>query len=118
MAIMESQDTPDLLVIDPISAYLGKTDSFKDAPVRALLAPLAAFAAKHDLAVLAVMHLTKADDRRAITRANGSIAFVGAARIVLMVGEDPKAQEGNEKSDRRFLVAVKSNLGGKARTLA
>jgi hypothetical protein len=33
---------PQLVIIDPITAYLGKTDSYKDAEVRGLLAPLIA----------------------------------------------------------------------------
>ena len=37
-AIAEVQ--PVLVVIDPITAFLGKTDSYKDAEVRGLLAPL------------------------------------------------------------------------------
>jgi putative DNA primase/helicase len=109
-AVIEKK--PKLLVIDPISAYLGTTDSFRDAEVRALLAPLAALAEKHGIAVVAVMHLTKNEDRRAIARANGSVAFVAAARIVLLVAKD------QQDNDRRFLAGVKNNLGPTALTLA
>lgn len=109
-AVVEKK--PKLLVIDPISAYLGKTDSFRDAEVRALLAPVTALAQKYGVAVLAVMHLTKNEDRRAIARGNGSIAFVAAARIVLLVAKD----QGD--GDRRFLVGVKNNLGPVAPPLA
>jgi putative DNA primase/helicase len=103
---------PKLLVIDPVSAYLGKIDSFRDAEVRALLAPLTALAEKYGVAVVAIMHLTKAEDRRAIARGNGSIAFVAAARIVLLVTKD------QDDADRRFLAGVKNNLGPTAPTLA
>ncbi len=101
-----------LVVIDPASAYLGNRDSYKDAEVRALLAPLAVLAERHGVAVIAVMHLGKAEQRRPIYRALGSVAFVAAARIVLAVAKDP------EDSDRRMVVAVKNNLAPPAATLA
>src|SRR6185369_2936495 len=43
-----------LLVIDPITAYLGDTDSHNNAEVRGLLAPLSELAARHKIAVVAV----------------------------------------------------------------
>jgi hypothetical protein len=101
-----------LVVIDPVSAYLGKTDSYKDAEVRALLAPLATLAIKYRVAVLIVMHLTKASDRRAIARIGGSIGFVGAARGGLVVDKDA------DDPGRRLLAVLKSNNGAEAPTLA
>ncbi len=101
-----------LVVIDPVSAYLGDKDSYKDSEVRALLAPLAALAERQRVAVVAVMHLTKDQQRRALYRALGSVAFVAAARVVLAVARDP------EDPDRRMVVAVKNNLGLPAATLA
>lgn len=102
------------VTIDPLSAYLGRTDSHKDGEVRGLLAPLAALAATYRVAVVGIMHLTKDAQRRLIARATGSIAFAGAARIVLAVGADP---EDTSKA-RRFLVTVKNNLGPHAPGLA
>jgi RecA-family ATPase len=78
-----------LVVIDPISAYLGAANSYKDSEVRSILAPLQALAERTGVAVLAVMHLTKDQQRQALYRGQGSIAFVGAARLVLAVGSDP-----------------------------
>ena len=101
-----------LVVIDPLSAYLGDTDSYKDAEVRGLLAPLAAIATRTGAAIVAVMHLTKDTQRRAIYRAPGSIAFVGAARSVLVVGKD------QENEERRLLATNKNNLSAPAPTLA
>src|SRR5262249_9449873 len=45
-----------LIVIDPRSAYLGGTDSHSNAEIRGLLSPLAALAARCEVAVLAVTH--------------------------------------------------------------
>ena len=44
-----------LVVVDPVSAYLGKADSYKDAEVRGVLAPLAALAERTGVTVVAVM---------------------------------------------------------------
>lgn len=78
-----------LVIIDPLSAYLGKPDSYKDAEIRRVLTPLAALAEKHRVAIIGILHLTKASDRRALYRVLGSIGFVAAARNVLAVGPDP-----------------------------
>jgi putative DNA primase/helicase len=94
-----------LIVIDPISAYLGKTDSHRNAEVRAVLAPLAELAARYRAAVLAVSHLRKSPEGDAILRVSGSLAFVAAARAAYLVMRDP-----NDR-DRRLLLPLKNNLG-------
>jgi len=93
-----------LVVIDPISSYLGKTDSHKNADVRAVLAPLAELAQQKQVAVLAVSHLTKAGGP-AVGRVMGSLAFVAAARAVWCVACD------KEDKSLRLLLPVKCNLG-------
>ncbi|MGA8872463.1 MAG: AAA family ATPase [Candidatus Acidiferrales bacterium] len=93
-----------LIVIDPISAYLGHADSNTNAEVRGLLSPLAALAAKHNVAILCVTHLRKSAGA-AVHRAIASIAFTAAARAVWAVAPDPADAE------RRLMLAVKQNLG-------
>src|SRR5262249_12032549 len=101
-----------MLVIDPLTAYLGNRDSYKDAEVRKLLAPLAKLAEETGVAVVAVMHLNKKQDQKALYRAGGSIAFVAAARIVLAVAADPDDQI------RRLLMPIKANVTGQSSALA
>ena len=48
-----------LIIIDPVSAYMGKTDSHKNAEVRAVLDPLASLAQEHRVSILLVTHLNK-----------------------------------------------------------
>ncbi len=103
-----------LVVIDPISAYLGMANSYRDSEVRSILAPLHALAERTGAAIWGVMHLTKDQQRQALYRGQGSIAFVGAARLVLAVGADPADSSGA----RRFLMPVKSNVCAPAATLA
>ncbi len=94
-----------LMVIDPVSAYLGgKTDSFKDADVRRILTPLAALAERTRVAVVAVMHLTKDAQRKVMYRGQGSLGFVAAARAVFALAPDP------DDGTRRLLLAIKMNV--------
>jgi len=95
-----------LVVVDPISAYLGRADSHKNAEVRSLLAPLSELAARHAVAIVAVTHLRKGEGP-AMYRAMGSLAFVAAARAVYAVTRDDKDDTGR----RRFVLPVKNNLG-------
>jgi hypothetical protein len=101
-----------LVTIDPLSAYLGDTDSHRDADVRALLAPLAALAERTSVAIVGIMHLTKGRERPAVHRAIGSIAFAAAARLVHAVAADP------ERPERRIFAPVKQNICAPAPSLA
>ena len=102
-----------LVVLDPVTAYLGGTDSHRNAEIRALLAPLSDLAARLGVAVLAVTHLRKGEGP-AIYRLMGSLAFVAAARAAYAVGRDPDDTTGA----RRFVVPVKNNLGNDRTGLA
>lgn len=101
-----------LMIVDPLSAYFGKTDTHVDSKVRGILGPLARLAEQEGVAVLGIVHITKAEDRRLVARVQGSMAFVAAARVVLAVTRDPK------DGDRRFLASLKGNLAAPAPTLA
>lgn len=100
-----------LVVIDPISAYLGGTDSHKNAEVRGMLTPLAELAAKHDVALLAITHLRKSAGP-AVYRSMGSLAFTAAARAVWVVTKD------NEDEQRRLVLPVKNNIAPDVNGLA
>ena len=98
-----------LLIVDPLAAYLpASMDSHRDVSVRATLAPLARLAGGHDVAILALSHLTKGSRDTPALRAQGSVAFTAAVRTQLLLGRDP--QDG-EDSPIRHLVVVKSNIG-------
>src|SRR5690625_1719371 len=111
--LREAMEThrPRLVIIDPITAYLAETDTHRDADVRTVLAPLAEIAAEYDAAIVYIMHLRKSQADRAIYRAGGSIAFIGAARSALLVGRDP------DDEHRRGVAHVKSNLSPLASTV-
>ncbi|VUX55009.1 protein of unknown function [uncultured Woeseiaceae bacterium] len=93
-----------LIQIDPISAYMGGTDSHKNSDVRGLLSPLSSLAEQFNVAVVVVTHLNKGGGN-AIYRSIGSIAFTAAARSVIGVTKD------NDDPSRRLVLPVKNNLG-------
>ena len=95
-----------LIVIDPISAYLGRLDSHKNSDVRSALAPLQALAADIGAAVVLVSHLNKgAADGTAISRVSGSSAFAAACRSAWLVARDPQDET------RRIFTPLKNNIG-------
>ena len=101
-----------LIVIDPISSYTGKTDSHKNAEVRAMLMALVSMAERCGIAILAVTHLNKGAGGKAVYRATGSLAFAAAARSVVMITgdlDDPK---------RRLMLPVKCNVAAEQTGLA
>jgi putative DNA primase/helicase len=101
---LSAMERPRLIVIDPISAYLGDTDSNNNAEVRAVLAELSRLAARLGPAVLCVSHLNKSPGGKAVYRQMGSLAFTAAARAVWQVAKMP----GDEQT--RVMTLVKSNI--------
>ncbi len=106
-----------LLVFDPIKAYTGGSlNEWRDGDVRRVLGPLAAMAERTGVAVVAIVHLTKAAATPAQYRVSGSIAWTGAARSVLLAAPDPGACDRD--NDRRVLAPLKASLARLAPTLA
>ena len=106
-AVQEIGDVP-LIVIDPVSAYMGKPgklDSYRSTDVRATLSPLQEMAARCGAAVIGIDHLNKSGGAQAMVRVIGSIAFVAAARAVYVVVRD------DEDDERRLFLPAKNNLG-------
>lgn len=101
---IRSVDGCRLVVIDPVTAYLGGVDSHKNAEIRGLLAPLGAIAERHRVAVVAVTHLNKSGGGPAIYRAMGSLAFAAAARAAWAVSKD------KDDPRRRLLLPIKNNI--------
>jgi AAA domain len=100
-----------LVLIDPITSYMGRIDSHRTTDVRRVLEPLADFAEKHNVAVVGISHPPKATQTKAIHAVTGSGAFVAAPRLVFIAMEELESQ-------RSLLLAVKNNLGALAPGLA
>lgn len=97
-----------LIVIDPLSAYIGRSkdvDTYRDTDVRAVFSPFTDLAAELHVAVIAVMHFNKKSDvQDVVLRVSNSIAFTAAARHVYGVIKDPDPDQ-----NRRLLVRGKNN---------
>lgn len=99
-----------LIIIDPVSAYLGvgkDVDSHREKDVRGVLTPVAALAEKHGVTIIGILHLNKSQDIGAIYRVSGSMAFVAAARAVWLL--DRERREGEDKT-LRYFTPIKNNL--------
>jgi len=96
---------PELVIIDPIGAFMGRIDGNDASAVRGALLPLQMLAGETGVAVLAVAHPNKgAPGQRAMHRIAGSQALVAASRAAWYVFED------KEDPDRRLFLKAKMNL--------
>lgn len=101
-----------LLVLDPLSSYIGQNASINMAnDVRAQFNPLIDAARQTGCAVLVVAHMNKMAGTKAIYRTTGSVDVVGAVRSSLLI-----ARTGKERPNERIMAVQKSNLAptGKA----
>ena len=81
------QTEAQLIVLDPIQAYLGDgVDMHRANEVRPVLKRVAAMAERTGCAVILIGHMNKAQGLKAGYRGLGSIDFRAAARSVLVVG--------------------------------
>jgi hypothetical protein len=106
-----------MVVIDPVTAYMGRADTHRNSEVRALLGPLAKLAEKYNIAVVIVTHLNKneAKDWKSI---NGTIGFYALARVVYMVVEDPTDEDSTPPRKLLFHEKGTLHLGEKPQPLA
>jgi len=95
-----------LVIVDPITAYLGGVDTHRNSDVRGVLGLVAEMAARKRVAVVAISHWNKAGAGSAINRITGSGAFVAAVRAAFMVAKDPD----DDTDTRRLFVPMKHNL--------
>jgi putative DNA primase/helicase len=93
-----------LVIIDPVTAYMGSSDTHRASDVRAVLRPLEQAAQRQRAAIVMISHLNKSSGQEAVLRVTGSLGFVAAARTNLIVARHP------EDDDLRVLVKSKSNL--------
>ena len=103
-----------LVIIDPVSAYLGvgKVDGRSATDVRGVLSPLKDMAEELHVAVIGIAHFNKKDDiKSALLRVSDSIAYVAAARHVYAVLDDP------EDKNSKLFVKAKNNLARDTKAL-
>ena len=96
-----------LLILDPMSSYIGDDCSMNNAnETRAEFNHLIAVAKDTGCAIVIIAHMNKMKDTNPLYRTNGSIDIAGAARSILAITRTPNKEVPAE----RYLVQVKSNL--------
>jgi hypothetical protein len=106
-----------LVIIDPISSFLGGASINKEQDVRRVLQPLAKRARDYDLAVIMVAHFNKnSETRSAMDRVGGAKAIVGMGRSAWTCVREPEKEtkEGEpmpiQDPERRLFLKLKNNL--------
>jgi len=98
---------PALLIIDPLTAYLGSgIDMHRQNETRPVMTRLASIARDHRCAILLIRHITKGGSVKPIYRGMGSIDFMAASRSALLAGH----VDHEDGSVERALVHIKCNL--------
>lgn len=101
-----SESGAKLLILDPMSSYIGECSLNSANETRAAFNHLIAVAKETGCAIVIIAHMNKMRDISPLYRTIGSIDIAGAARSILAVCRTKNPDNKNE----RVLVQVKSNL--------
>lgn len=107
------QENAKLLILDPLSSYIGADVSLNMAnEVRTQFNSLIRVARDNNCAVVIVGHMNKAQGMKALYRTTGSIDVVGAVRSALLIARTSQ----NMSDSERIMAVQKCNLApmGKA----
>jgi len=99
-----------LIVIDPVSSYLGKADMNKEQSLRAVLTPVGELAEEKSVTIIGNSHFNKRVDVSALHKVSGAVAMTGVARAVWLFARDDKDKglfhmllgKGNLNDSRAF----------------
>lgn len=96
-----------LLILDPLSSYIGDDCSLNAAnETRAAFNHLIGVAKDTGCAIVIIAHMNKLRETSPLYRTSGSIDIAGVARSILAITRTPNKENPNE----RVMVQVKSNL--------
>jgi hypothetical protein len=109
---MEATGGVRLVILDPLTAYLGGMARHSNTGVRGVMAALAALAEERAAAVVAVTHMNKNTRLALLYRAMGSLGFAAASRAVWAVLAD------REEAGRMVFAPLKCNLAERPTALA
>lgn len=93
-----------LLILDPLSSYIGDCSLNAANEVRPEFNHLIRAAKENGCTIIVVDHMNKGEAQKALYRTPGSIDVVGAVRSVNTIVCDP------DDRDKRYFVQTKSNL--------
>jgi AAA domain len=101
-----------LVVVDPLTSFIGDIDINKEQEVRAVLIPLKDMAERTGVTFVLIAHFNKRSDVTALNRIMGAVAMTGVARATWLFAEDKQAQE-EEGLERYLMLRGKVNVGRK-----
>ena len=102
-SIKENSDVK-LIIVDPITAYLGRLKDDNSILRSKVFSPLAKMAERYGVSILAITHFKKDAKAKALYRSHGSIGYMAASRAaygVFKARNDP---------NRRIFCKIKNNL--------
>lgn len=108
-----------LVIIDPVSSFIGDANSDRESDVRTTVTPLVGLAERTGCAVLLIRHVSKiGDGTRAASRILGSTAWHDIPRAVWMLADapddhQPEPHEDGTRDTHRVLGTVENNLAAK-----
>ena len=94
-----------LIIIDPISAYFGNTDTYRNSTVRRVLGPLSTLAQTHEIAILLIHHVNKNTQQHILHRMSGSTAFGEFTRQAWLFGAT------KEDETQKLMLSAKKSYG-------
>lgn len=96
---------PEIVVLDPIQAYLGDINMNSSVEVRNALKPLKILAEKYNCAIVMLMHLNKnTGTNKATNRVMGSYDFIACCRSAILITFNP------ENPEEKLFIPIKTNL--------
>jgi putative DNA primase/helicase len=93
-ALLRKNPAVKLVVVDPVTSYIGDVDPNKPKEVRPFLNKLKAFAKELNVTVLIIMHLSKNPDVSALHRVGGAATWIEVPRSVWFFDLKPDQEEG------------------------
>ena len=97
-----------LIVMDPVTSYIGDVDPNKPKEVRPFLNQLKKFAEEMNVSLLLIMHLSKNPDVSALHRVGGAATWIEVPRSVWFF--DVKHQEEGSSNAQPLYVMVNGKL--------
>lgn len=104
-----------LVIVDPISNYLGAARMEREQELRSVLMPIRDLAEETGVTFLLVAHFNKRSDVNSISRVMGAMAMTGVARATWLFWEDP---DNSTETERKFhMLPGKINIAKRRKGL-
>ena len=105
---LESEQDVQLIVFDPLSSYMGNTNTNDNTQVRQGLHSLQKMVKRWEVALIAINHFGKNEERSSENRSLGSVAFYNLARSEILIHEEKTDQLLN--TGKRYMGLNKGNF--------